>query len=102
MFFIGRNHPTVHQAVIDVLSLNVPNLVVTNASILGGLLAERLLKLAGPNFSKVIYANSGAEATEVGIRFARYATRKRRFLYLEGRLSRPHVTERSPCAGSRR
>lgn len=84
VFFIGRNHPTVHQAVIDVLTMNIPNLVVTNASILGGLVAERLLKLGGPNFSKVIYANSGAEATEVCIRFARYATRKRRFLYLEG------------------
>lgn len=84
VFFLGRNNPTVHQAVIDVLSLNIPNLVVTNASVLGGIVAERLLKLAGPNFSKVQYANSGAEATEVAIRFARYATRKRRFLALEG------------------
>ena len=84
VFFLGRNHPTVHQAVMDVLSLNVPNLVVTNASVLGGIVAERLLKLAGPNFTKVQFANSGAEATEVAIRFARYATRKRRFLYLEG------------------
>lgn len=84
VFFLGRNNPTIHQAVMDVLSMNIPNLVVTNASILGGLVAERLLKLAGPNFTKVIYANSGAEATEVTIRFARYVTRKRRFLYLEG------------------
>lgn len=84
VFFLGRNHPAVHQAVIDVLTMNVPNLVVTNASILGGLVAEKLLKLGGPNFSKVIFANSGAEATEVAIRFARYATRKRRFLALEG------------------
>lgn len=84
VFFLGRNNPTIHQAVMDILSMNIPNLVVTNASVLGGLVAERLLKLAGPNFSKVIYANSGAEATEVTIRFARYVTRKRRFLYLEG------------------
>ncbi len=84
VFFIGRNHPRVNAALRDVLELELPNLCVVNASALGGLLAERLLELAGPQFSKVVFANSGSEAIEVCIRFTRYMTRRRRFLYLTG------------------
>lgn len=84
VFFVGRNHPRINEALRDVLELELPNLSVVNASALGGLLAERLLKLAGPTFTKVVFANSGAEATEVCIRFSRYMTRRRRFLSLTG------------------
>lgn len=84
VFFIGRNHPQVNAALRDVLELELPNLSVVNASILGGLLAERLLELAGPSFTKVEFANSGSEAIEVCIRFSRYMTRRRRFVFLEG------------------
>ena len=83
VYFIGRNHPKVNTALRDVLDLQLPNLCVVNASALGGLLAERLLELAGPGFSKVVFANSGSEATEVCIRFSRYMTRRRRFVFLE-------------------
>jgi ornithine--oxo-acid transaminase len=82
--FIGRNHPVVNKALMDVLSMDIPNLCVVNSSVLGGLLAEKLTTLAGGNIGKVQFANSGTEATEVCIRFARFATRRRRFLYLEG------------------
>jgi ornithine--oxo-acid transaminase len=84
VFFVGRNHPQVNAALRDVLDLELPNLCVVNASALGGLLAERLLELAGPHFSKVVFANSGSEAIEVCIRFSRYMTRRRRFLALTG------------------
>jgi len=85
VFMLGRNHPRVKQALRDVLDLEIPNLCVTNASILGGLLAEKLLNVAGPeNYSKVFFANSGTESTDMTIRFARFLTRRRRFLYLEG------------------
>ncbi|WP_146155674.1 aspartate aminotransferase family protein [Enhygromyxa salina] len=84
VFFIGRNHPKVSAALRDVIDLQLPNLCVVNASALGGLLAERLLELAGPPFSKVVFANSGSEAIEVCIRFTRYMTRRRRFVFLEG------------------
>jgi ornithine--oxo-acid transaminase len=82
--FIGRNHPHVRAALRDVLDMDLPNLSSVNASVLGGLLAERLLKLAGPPFGKVVFANSGAEAVEVCIRFTRQATGRRRWLYLDG------------------
>ena len=84
VFFIGRNHPQVSDALRDVLDLQLPNLSVVNASALGGLLAERLLDLAGPQYTKAVFANSGSEAIEVCIRFTRYMTRRRRFLFLQG------------------
>lgn len=82
--FIGRNHPQVRAALRDVLDMDLPNLSVANASVLGGLLAERLISLAGPQFKKVVFANSGTEATEICVRFTRQATGRRRYLYLDG------------------
>lgn len=84
VYFIGRNHPEVNEAIRDVTDMDLPNLCVVNASVLGGLLAEQLLELAGPHLTKVIYANSGTEATDVCVRFARVATGRRRYLYLDG------------------
>ncbi len=84
VYFMGRNHPRVHGALIDALGMNLPNLTVVNASVLGGLVAEKLLELGGPQFTKVVFANSGSDCTEVSLRFARQVTRRRRFLYLEG------------------
>lgn len=82
--FIGRNNPVVMQALRDVTELDAPNLCVVNSSILGGLLAEKLINMAGGGIGKVQFANSGTEATDVSMRYARYLTRRRRFLYLEG------------------
>jgi acetylornithine/succinyldiaminopimelate/putrescine aminotransferase/choline dehydrogenase-like flavoprotein len=82
--FIGRNHPGVRAALRDILDMELPNLCIVNASVLGGLLAERLLTLAGPPFEKVVFANSGSEATEICIRFTRQVTGRRRWLYLDG------------------
>src|SRR5690606_6503742 len=82
--FIGRHHPEVRAAIATVNEADIPDLCVVNASVLGGLLAGKLLEMTGSGFSKVQYSNSGAEANEVAIRFARFCTRKRRFLYLQG------------------
>lgn len=82
--YIGRQHPEVRQAIADVNEAKIPNLCVVNASVLGGILAGKLLEMAGPGFTKVQYSNSGAEANEVAIRFARFCTRKRRFLHMQG------------------
>lgn len=82
--FVGRNHPRVLQAVREALEGDLPNLCVVNASILSGALAERLLAVAGAPLAKVVFANSGSEATDVALRFARYVTRRPRFLHLQG------------------
>lgn len=84
VYFIGRNHPEVNNAIEAVVDMDLPNLCVVNASVLGGVVAEQLLELAGPHLTKVTYANSGTEATDVCVRFARVATGRRRYLYLEG------------------
>jgi ornithine--oxo-acid transaminase len=82
--FIGRHHPEVRGAIDAVNAADIPNLCVVNSSVLGGILAGKLLQMAGPGFTKVQYSNSGAEANEVAIRFARFCTRKRRFLHMQG------------------
>jgi acetylornithine/succinyldiaminopimelate/putrescine aminotransferase/choline dehydrogenase-like flavoprotein len=82
--FAGRNNPQIMEAIRDVATMELPNICVVNASVLGGLVAERLLALAGGHLGKAVFANSGSEATDVALRFARYATRRRRYLYLEG------------------
>lgn len=84
VYFIGRNHPEVNSAISAVLDADFPNLCVVNASVLGGVVAGDLLELAGPHLTKAVFANSGTEATDVSIRFARVATGRRRYLYLEG------------------
>jgi ornithine--oxo-acid transaminase len=84
VYFMGRNHPRIREYLETVLAMDLPNLCVVNASVFGGQLAEELLGLAGTNFSKVVYCNSGSECTEVMVRFARYVTGRRRFLHLEG------------------
>lgn len=53
-------------------------------------LAERLLELAGPPFSKVIYGDSGSSAIEIALKLSFHywrnvgANRKTRFVVLEG------------------
>ena len=83
VFAIGRNHPTVIQALKDVLELDLPNLVQMDVSLLSGLLAERLLQTTPPALDKMFFCNSGAEAVEAAIKFARYTTKRPGILYCE-------------------
>jgi ornithine--oxo-acid transaminase len=52
VFAIGRNHPTVREALKAVLDSELPNLVQMDVSVLSGVLAERLLGFA-PHLDKV-------------------------------------------------
>jgi ornithine--oxo-acid transaminase len=74
----------VNRALADVLTRDLPNLTIVNPALLSGAVAARLLEMAGPHFGKVVFANTGTECTEVCIRFARFVTKRRRFLYLDG------------------
>ena len=74
VFNIGRNHPAVQQAIRDVLEMDLPNMVQMDCSLLSGLLAEALLKKLPPHLDAVFFCNSGAEAVEGAIKFARAAT----------------------------
>ena len=73
VFAIGRNHPTLREALKSILDSDLPNLVQLDVSTLAGILAERLLAQV-PYLDKVFFANSGAEAVEAAIKFSRSAT----------------------------
>ena len=83
VFNIGRNHPAVKQAIRDVLDLDLPNMVQMDCSLLSGLLAEALTKLTPPHLDAVFFCNSGTEAIEGALKFARAATGKKRVISLE-------------------
>ena len=73
VFAIGRNHPVVRDALKSALDADLPNLVQLDVPTLAGVLAEKLLAYT-PYLEKVFFANSGAEAVEAAIKFARGAT----------------------------
>ena len=60
VFAIGRNHPAVIAALKQALDARLPNLVQMDVSLLAGLLAERLLPLAG--MERAFFCSTCAEA----------------------------------------
>ncbi len=82
VFAIGRNHPALREALKSVLDSELPNLVQMDVSTLAGILAERLLERV-PYLDKAIFLNSGSEAVEAAIKFARAATGRPGIIYCE-------------------
>lgn len=82
VFGVGRNHPVVIDALRSVLSGELADMVQMDAPLLPGLLAERLLQKA-PGLERVYFGNSGTEAVEAALKFARYATGRPRVIYCE-------------------
>jgi ornithine--oxo-acid transaminase len=82
VFNIGRNHPVVKQAIRDVLDLDLPNMVQMDCSLLSGLLAEALVKRMPTHLNAVFFCNSGTEAMEGALKFARAATGRQRVVSL--------------------
>lgn len=80
VFGVGRNHPVVRQALHDVLDAELADMVQFDAPLLPGLLAERLLARA-PGMDRLYWCNSGSEAVETALKFARYASGKPRILF---------------------
>ncbi|KIQ61538.1 aminotransferase [Kitasatospora griseola] len=82
VFALGRHHPAVRATVQQAMDLETADLTRFDCSPLPGLLAERLLALA-PGLDRVFFGNSGTEAVETALKFARYATGRRRVLYCD-------------------
>jgi ornithine--oxo-acid transaminase len=82
VFGIGRNHPKLRSALIDVLASDLPNLLQMGVSARAGVLAENLLRHA-PYLDKVFFANTGSEAVEASIKFARRATGRAGLVYCD-------------------
>ncbi|MEU5211070.1 aspartate aminotransferase family protein [Streptomyces sp. NPDC020742] len=77
---LGRHHPVVRKALHDVLDADLPDLTRFDCQPLPGLLAEQLLAHA-PHLDRVFFGNSGTEAIETALKFARYATGRPRIVY---------------------
>jgi ornithine--oxo-acid transaminase len=82
VFAAGRNHPVIRAALHQVLDAQLADLVQFDSPLLAGLLAERLLAKA-PHLDRVYFGNSGTEAVEAALKFARYATGRTRILYID-------------------
>ncbi|MGH8548103.1 MAG: aspartate aminotransferase family protein [Methylococcales bacterium] len=83
VFAIGRNHPAVIKALQDVLSEELPDMVQMDVSLLSGLLAEKIIRLCPPGLERMFFCNSGAEAVEAAIKFARYTTGRPNIVHCE-------------------
>jgi ornithine--oxo-acid transaminase len=82
VFGIGRNHPALRDALKSILDSELPNLVQIGVSPLAGVLAERLIARV-PYLDKVFFVNSGSEAVEAAIKFARAVTGRPGIVYCE-------------------
>ena len=83
VFAAGRNHPTIINALKETLTLELPNLVQLDVSVLSGLLAQEILKTTPENLNKMFFCNSGTEAVEAAIKFARYTTKREKIVFRE-------------------
>jgi ornithine--oxo-acid transaminase len=71
----------VKQALHQALDLDLPNMAQIDCALLSGLLAESLCARSHDGIERVYFCNSGAEAVESAIKFARAFTRRRRVVY---------------------
>ncbi|MCS3902933.1 acetylornithine/succinyldiaminopimelate/putrescine aminotransferase [Methylohalomonas lacus] len=81
VFNLGRNNPTIRQALIDFLQEDYPSLVQMEAPLLSGLLAKELKARMPNQLDYVFFTNSGAEGVEAAIKYARAATGKPAILH---------------------
>jgi ornithine--oxo-acid transaminase len=83
VFGLGRNHPEVRRVLTEFLALEYPSLVKMEAPLLCGLLADELKKRMPNQLDMVFFTNSGAEAIETAMKYARCATRRPAIVYCE-------------------
>ena len=83
VFNLGRDHPIILQAMKEYLELERPTLVKMDCPLLAGLLAEELITHMTPGLDAIFFANSGADAVDTAVKFARYAVKKPRVVYVD-------------------
>ncbi len=81
VFALGRNHPVVRDALRQALDADLPNMVQMDCALLPGLLAEELVRRSPDQVERVYFCNSGAEAVEAAIKFARAASGRTKVAY---------------------
>lgn len=76
----GRNHPKIIRALKQTLDAQLANMVQFDAPLLAACCAEKLAEHLPPGLSKFFFCNSGTEAIEGAIKFARAATHREKLL----------------------
>ncbi len=84
VYNMGRNHPVIRKAIEDVLEMDLPNMVQMDCALLSGLLAEKVVAITPPHLDACFFANSGTEAVEGAMKFARASTGRTRILSMSG------------------
>ena len=80
VFAAGRSHPVIKKAVADAVEMDFAAWTQFDCQPIMGLLAQKLLAKA-PGLERVFFCNSGTEAVESALKFARHATGKNRLVY---------------------
>ncbi len=80
VFAAGRSHPVIKKALHDALDMDFAAWTQFDCPPASGLLAQRLLAKA-PGLDRVFFCNSGTEAVESALKFARHATGRGRIVY---------------------
>jgi acetylornithine/succinyldiaminopimelate/putrescine aminotransferase len=81
VFALGRSHPVIKDALRQAIDADLPNMVQMDCALLPGLLAEQLVQRSPASIERVFFCNSGSEAVESAIKFARAKTGRNRILY---------------------
>jgi acetylornithine/succinyldiaminopimelate/putrescine aminotransferase len=82
VFALGRSHPVIKDALRQAIDADLPNIAQMDCALLPGLLAEQLVKRSPDNIERAFFCNSGSEAVESAIKFARASTGRTRICYL--------------------
>jgi len=80
VFAAGRSHPVIKKALQDAIDADFAAWTQFDCPPISGLLAQRLLAKS-PGMERVFFCNSGAEAVESALKFARRFTGRGRILY---------------------
>lgn len=84
VFNVGRNHPRVKDALKAAIDADLPNMVQMDAPSLAGQLARKLLGLINvQQIDTVFFTNSGTEAVEGALKFARCKTKRPRVIHCD-------------------
>src|SRR5579884_1970423 len=77
---LGHNHPDVRDTLLAALFADLVDGVQLHYSVLAGMLAEALSERLPPGLDAMFFTNSGAEAVDSAMKFARAATGRPRLL----------------------
>ncbi len=81
VFALGRSHPVIKDALRQAIDADLPNMVQMDCALLPGLMGEQLVARSHDRIERVVFGNSGAEAVEAAIKFARASTKRERIIF---------------------